>query len=464
MPSARAHRLYRTTAFRQALAYVALFGAAVLILLGVIYWSTLTVVDRQTTENIDAEIRGLAEQYRDEGLSQLVEILTERSGSVGSKNNVYLLADPAFSHITGNLADWPADAKDAPGWVDLELQAIDGGKSSTHQVRARTFVLPGDYRLLVGRDMREQARLREIVLEALAWVMAGTVVLGLAGGFLMSRNMLRRVDGMSAAAHRIMRGDLSQRVPTNESGDEFDRLAKALNEMLDQIEQLMTAMRAVTDSLGHDLRSPLTRLKGRIEMTLRGKPDESAYRKTLDQAIADTDAILGTFNALMSVAMAEAGVGRAEMTDVDIVEIARDALELYEPLAEEKGQRLSFVAEGPAIVRGQRQLLAQAVANLLDNAVKYSPAASPVGLDVKKDADRIYLRVFDNGPGVLAKDRDRVLGRFVRLDASRSTPGSGLGLSLVAAVAKLHGAALSLEDNTPGLRVTIAFPAREEAI
>jgi len=464
MPSAPAHRLYRTSAFRLALLYVALFGAAMLVLLGVIYWSTLTVVDRQTTENIDAEIRGLAEQYRDEGLSRLVEILAERSRSVGSKNNVYLLADPTYDHITGNLADWPAAAKGTSGWVDLELQAIDGGKSSIHQVRARTFVLPGDYRLLVGRDMREQARLREIVLVALAWAMAGTVILGLAGGFLMSRTMLRRVDGISAAAHRIMRGDLSQRVPTNNSGDEFDRLAKALNQMLEQIEQLMTAMRAVTDSLGHDLRSPLTRLKGRIEMTLRDKPDVSAYRGTLDQAIADVDAILGTFNALMSVAMAEAGVGRAEMTDVDIVEIGRDAFELYEPLAEEKGQRLSFVAEGQAIVRGQRQLLAQAVANLLDNAVKYSPAASVVGLEVKKDADRIYLCVSDNGPGVLAKDRERVLGRFVRLDASRSTPGSGLGLSLVAAVAKLHGAALSLEDNAPGLRVTLAFPAREELV
>jgi len=457
MPSAPAHRLYRTSAFRLALVYMVLFAASVLVLLGVFYWSTLAVIDRQTTENIDAEIRGLAEQYRDEGLTRLVEVLNERSGGIGAKSNVYLLADSASRRIAGNLLEWPADTAPGSGWVDLELGTSDGGNLTAHRVRARTFALPGDYRLLVGRDMQEQARLRQIVLGALAWALPGMVILGLAGGFLMSRNMLRRVDGIAAAAHRIMRGDLSQRVPTNQSGDEFDRLAKALNEMLDQIEQLMTGMRAVTDSLGHDLRSPLTRLKGRIEMTLRGKPDVEAYRRTLDQAIADTDAILGTFNALMSVAMAEAGIGRTDMTDVDIAEIGRDAVELYDPLAEENAQELSFAAEGPAVMRGHRQLLAQAVANLLDNAVKYSPPGTAVRLSVSGSADWVFLRVCDNGPGVAVEDRDHVLGRFVRLDNSRSKPGSGLGLSLVAAVAKLHGAKLSLEDNAPGLRVTLAF-------
>lgn len=459
MPSAPVHRLYRTSAFRLALLYTALFGASVLVLLGVIYWSILAVVDRQTTENIDAEIRGLAEQYRDEGLTRLVAILGERSGSVGARNNVYLLVDPSLSRVAGNLMEWPAAARAEGGWVDLELRTVDAGKTVVHAVRARTFALPGGYRLLIGRDMREQARLREIVLEALAWAMAGTLALGLAGGFLMSRNLLRRMEGIAATAYRIMRGDLSQRIPTDESGDEFDRLARALNEMLDQNEQLMTGMRAVTDSLGHDLRSPLTHLKGRIEMTLRDRPDVAAYRMALDQAITEVDAILATFNALMSVAMAEAGVGRAEMSDVDISTVGRDAVELYEPLAEENGQRLSFTGDGPAFVRGHHQLLAQAVANLLDNAVKYAPTGSDVGMAVSRDEGRVRLDVYDNGPGVMEEDRARVLGRFVRLDSSRSKAGSGLGLSLVSAVAKLHGAELVLADNAPGLRVTLFFPA-----
>jgi len=461
MPSAPAHRLYRTSAFRLALLYAVLFGSSVLVLLGVIYWSILAVVDRQTTDNIDAEIRGLAEQYRDEGLTRLVEILGERSGSVGARNNVYLLADPAFRHITGNLEEWPPAAGDGGGWVDLELRTTEDGRAAIHNVRARTFTLPGGYRLLVGRDLRERAELRQIVLESLVWTLVGTLALGLAGGFLMSRNLLRRVDEISAAAQRIMRGDLSQRVPANDSGDEFDRLAGALNEMLDQIEQLMTGMRAVTDSLGHDLRSPLTHLKGRIEMTLRGPTDIAAYRSALDDATADVDAVLKTFNALMSVATAEAGTARAEMTDVDVAEVGRDAAELYEPLAEEKGQHLSFAGAGPAVVRGHRQLLAQAVANLLDNALKYSPAGGAVRLSVDSDGETVHLRVADNGPGVGAEDRERVLGRFVRLDNSRGEAGSGLGLSLVAAVAKLHGAKLNLEDNAPGLRVVLAFPKRD---
>ncbi len=463
MPSVPAPRFYRTSAFRLALLYTVVFGASVLVLLGVIYGSILAVVDRQTSENIDAEIRGLAEQYRDEGLTRLVAILGERSGGVGARNNVYLLVDPDFRRVAGNLMEWPSAAGLEGGWVDLELGTVESGDTTVHAVRARTFILPGGYRLLIGRDMREQARLREIVLESLAWAMAGALALGLAVGFLMSRNLLRRVEEISATVHRTMRGDLSQRVPTDESGDEFDRLAKALNQMLDQIEQLMTGMRAVTDSLGHDLRSPLTHLKGRIEMALRGQPDVAAYRTALDQAIADVDGILAIFNALMSVAMAEAGVGRAEMSEVDVAKIGRDTVELYEPLAEEKGQRLSFSAQAPALVRGHPQLLAQAVANLLDNAVKYAPEGSDVSMTVSSDERRVHLDVYDSGPGVLAEDRTRVLGRFVRLDNSLGKAGSGLGLSLVASVAKLHGAVLTLGDNAPGLRVTLSFPVGTRA-
>lgn len=453
------HRLLHTSIFRIALVYLLLLGITLAVLLGVIYWSTAGLLERQTDETVQAEIRGLAEQYRDEGLVRLMDVIRERSGPRGSKENVYLLTGPGFSPLAGNLANWPAAASGKEGWLEVELARRDDPSGVPHVIRGRAFDLAGGYHLFVGRDTVERGDFRDIVAGALAWAVVPALLLGLGGGALIGRYSLARVDAVRAASEDIVRGDLSRRVPLTGSGDEFDRLAATINAMLARIETLMGGMRLVTDSLAHDLRSPLTRARSAIDMALRRDQSVEVYREALEQTAAELETILRTFEALISIAQAESGVNSLKLSDLDLSALARDLLEVYQPIAEDAGIELSGeIAEGVAVA-GHRQLLAQALANLLDNAIKYSPAGGRIDLTLSRDDGGVArLAVADSGPGIPADQRDRVLQRFVRLDDSRGTPGSGLGLSLVAAVAKLHGAAVTLDDNAPGLRVTLAFP------
>lgn len=453
------HRLVQTSIFRIALLYLLLLGATLAVLLGFIYWSTAGLIERQNDETVQAEIRGLAEQYRDEGLVRLMEVIHERSGPRGTPQNVYLLTGPGLQPLAGNLADWPAAASEQDGWLEVVLERSDDPSGGPHVIRGRAFDLAGGYRLFVGRDTVERADFRGIVAGALAWAVLPAVALGLLGGALIGRYSLARVDAVRAASEDIVRGDLSRRVPLTGSGDEFDRLAATINAMLARIETLMGGMRLVTDSLAHDLRSPLTRARGAIEMALRRHQDAEAYRQALEQTAAELETILRTFDALINIAQAEAGLNRLTLGELDLTALARDLLEVYQPIAEEAGLELSGEIAADVVIRGHRQLLGQAIANLLDNAVKYSPPGGRIGLTLATTGDGAALSVADSGPGIPAEDRERVLQRFVRLDDSRATPGSGLGLSLVAAVAKLHDVDLTLDDNAPGLRVTFAFPA-----
>jgi len=453
----RTGRLLRTSTFRRALIYMAPFGVLVVILFGFLYLGTLGLIDAQANATIEAEIRGLAEQYSSRGLSRLTEVIAERSGSKGEKGSVYLLTGPDLAPLAGNLNGWPSEAVLKDGWLSFEVERNEHGVTTKHEIRAKPFRLEGGFRLLVGRDMAERAAFQQVIAKTLALALVITMILGVSGALYLSRKLLERVEAVAETSRTILRGDFTRRVPLAGSGDEFDHLSASLNEMLEQIEQLMTGMRAVTDSLAHDLRSPLTRLKGRIEVALRGSADAARYRETLAETIADTDAILATFNALLSITEAEAGTARASMTRLELGELARAALELYEPLAEGKGLSLREEIEDGVAIVGHPQLLAQSVANLLDNAIKYTPAGGAVSLAVRRAGERAELIVADSGPGIPAEDRERVLERFVRLDASRTSPGSGLGLSLVAAVAKLHRAELRLEDNAPGLKLTVSF-------
>lgn len=427
-------------------------------LLGFIYWSTVAVIERQTTETIESEIRGLAEQYRQQGVSRLVQVISERSGDKGDRSNVYLLTDANLKPLAGNVRNWPTGANAGGQWVRLGLQRLENDRFVPHEIRARTFTLPGGHRVLVGRDMYEKTKFRDTVVETLAWSLAATLVLGLIGGLFVSRRMLRRVDEVSHTAQGIMQGDLSRRMVKSGSDDEFDRLAESLNAMLDQIERLMTGMRWATESIAHDLRSPLTRLRTRIELAIRDSPPTSPDREALADALAQTDAALALFDSLLKIATAEAGVAPSELVLLDLAALARDATELYEPVAEEKGLALGIHVPDTAPVRGQPQLLAQAVANLLDNAVKHTPPGGRISVCIDSKEQNVVLTVADTGPGIPQADRKRVLERFVRLEPSRQGPGTGLGLSLVAAVAKLHGATLRLEDNLPGLRVSLRLP------
>ncbi len=326
--------------------------------------------------------------------------------------------------------------------------------------------LPDGFHLLVGRDLEERERLYAIISNAGRWSSALVIVLGLAGGFFVSRRVLNRIDAMTETAHTIMAGDLAGRLPVAGTGDELDRLADNVNAMLERIEALMRGLKEVSDNIAHDLKTPLTRLRNRCEQALRGAKGEADYRMALESTIAESDELIRTFDALLMIARAESGHARDNMTEFDAAEIARDVGELYEPLADEKGLALTVDAPAAAPVRGNRELVSQALANLVDNAIKYAgpkPTETnnvPAEIVVKAgvDGDRVTLTVADHGPGIPDADRDRVVERFVRLEQSRSQSGSGLGLSLASAVARLHGGELKLEDNHPGLKSTIALP------
>jgi hypothetical protein len=333
--------------------------------------------------------------------------------------------------------------------------------------RARAFFLQEGFYLLVGRDVQERREIESLITNALIWAIGLTVALGLAGGLFMSRNMLARVDEINRSSLDIMGGDLSQRLPIAGTGDELDQLGQNLNAMLEQIEALMIGMRQVTDNVAHDLRSPLNRLRNRLEVTLMQDASKEDYKLALEKTIAEADNLLGTFNALLMIARAEAGSLRDAMSWVDLSATVQDVAELYEPLADENGLELKVVAEPGLMIWGNRELLSQAVANLLDNAIKHGLPQNAdnermIEVSARPDTARagrgVVLSVADRGPGIPPEERQHVLERFVRLEASRNTPGSGLGLSLVAAVARLHGGAIELGDNEPGLRVSLSLP------
>ncbi len=462
-------KLFRTTTFKLTLVYLTVFALFAAFLLGYFALNTRRLIDEQITDTVNAEITGLAEQYRQGGIRRLVLVIDARARRPGS--SLYLVTTFNGEALAGNVTALQPGILDTPGWTETIYRRLDepdtaNQKHPEHRALVRVFQLPGGFRLLVGRDLEERERLYHIVLAAGRWSVAIVIVLGLAGGLFVTRRVLRRVDAMTETTRTIMEGDLGGRLPVAGTGDEIDRLAENLNQMLERIELLMRGLKEVSDNIAHDLKTPLTRLRNRSEQALRTAKNEAEYRAALEATIDELDGLISTFNALLMIARAELGQARDDMQDFDAAEIAHDVCELYEPLAEEKGIALTVDAEGPAPAKGNRELISQAVANLVDNAIKYAePAASAINgvpaeivVAARDDGDRILLTVADHGPGIPEADRARAVERFVRLEQSRSQPGSGLGLSLAAAVARLHGGDLTMEDNKPGLKCVIALP------
>ena len=451
-------RYLKTNAVRLAALYFVLFATSVLALLVFIYLSTADFAQRQIEATLDVEARGLAEQYQERGLAGLVGIIQDRSAAHrATDRSLYLITDPMLHPLAGNLTQWPRATPLRAGWIEFPVEDSRNGVTEQHLAIASVFVLPGGYRLLVARDLRDVTAFRARIINTLAWSALLTLALGVVGSVFMTRHMLRRVEAVNRTSERIIHGDLSQRVPVSGSGDEFDQLAANLNAMLDQIERLMNGIRQVTDNIAHDLRTPLARLRARLEVTLLEKPDAARYADALRDTITEADRLLVTFNALLSIGEAEAGSRREAWSVVDLAEIARSVAELYEPVADENGQTLVAAIDDALPVRGDRHLLSQALANLLDNALKYAPEGK-VELSAHARGDTARLEVGDSGPGIPEDRREAVFDRFVRLEGSRSTPGNGLGLSLVRAVAKLHAGACWLEDNGPGLRAVLTVP------
>jgi signal transduction histidine kinase len=448
--------LLRSSSFRLSLIYMALFAGSVLLLLGFIYWATVGYMAEQTDAIIEAEITGLAEQYRAGGLNDLMTTIEDRIERDPDSSSVYLLASPNFSPLTGNINAWPDARTTEDGWLSFEFQdaRADG---RIFQARARPFLLQGGLHLLVGRDTRELRATQQLIIRALVWGMALTLALAMAGSIVMSRSMLKRIERINQASREIMAGNLQRRIETMGSSDEFDQLTVNLNAMLDEIERLMAGIRQVTDNVAHDLRTPLTRLRTRLEQLHVDLDKDSPNAVYVEQSISDADQLLNTFGALLRIARIEAGGLRAKFEKINLAALAQDAAELYDAVAEEKQIVIDMEFDAKPQVYGDRDLLFQVIINLLDNAIKYSPQAGHILLHIAVSNDCPVLAISDNGPGIPVGERARVLQRFYRMDQSRSQQGSGLGLSLVAAVAQIHNARLEFGDNHPGLIAELHF-------
>lgn len=457
--------IHATTTFRLALLYLALFVGSVVVILLMAYRFTAGFMDEEFAASVGLEITALKERYEHAGIDGLAQAVGERATAPHS-NGLYLLVGPNGRPAAGNIASWPPVPPDADGW--LHFKVADSRRPDGRPVvaKASAYVFPERYRLLVGRDMSDLEELSRRMTESLGWIVLITGCLGLAGGGLLSRGALRRLETINRTALRIVAGDFSRRIPALGGGDEIDKLADTLNLMLDRIEDLMNGVRQVSESVAHDLRTPLARMRSRIELSLRDRDaDADRYRAALEDTLEEADRLLATFAALLSIAEAESGAGREKFQPADLTAAAALAAELYEPVAEDLGVRLIVDAAPGAMVSGLAPLLSQAAANLLDNALKFTPPGGEVRLTVGRDEKTggATLTVADSGPGIPENERDRALQRFVRLDQSRALPGNGLGLSLVAAVARLHGATLILTDaggpkDAPGLAVALTFP------
>lgn len=454
-------KLLRSTAFKISLVYLLVTAVGTGLVLGRVGWNVAHLIDTQIRQTVDTDITGLSEQYSEGGIAQLVAAVERRSHQPGA--GLYLVTSKSGEPLVGNIASLPEGVLSQPGLVVTDYLRV-GETSGAHRAIARIFVLPGGFRLLVGHDIEEGMRLRHIFVGALVTSLIWLIVISTIGGLWIARRVLHRVDRINDRARAIVGGDLSARLPLAGTGDELDRLVENLNSMLDRIAVLVIGLREVSDNIAHDLKTPLTRLRSRAEQALQFAKSPDDYRVALEKVIEESDSLIRIFNALLMIARAEAGAGPDNLVDFDAADVARDVGELYEPAAEDRGLSLVVTAEPGLILHGSRELIGQAVANLVDNALKYgTPAADAERARVSVTAARlgqmIEISVGDHGPGIAPDDRERVQERFVRLENSRSRPGSGLGLSLASAVARLHKGTLRFEDNSPGLKAILALPA-----
>jgi len=461
-------KLIRTTAFRLTLVYLLLFALFAASLLAFFAWNTRRLITEQITATVNAEASEINELYLRRGLSGLAWTISRRALRPGA--NLYLITAPNGVAIGGNVGSLSPGVMATTGWSETAYRRLDESDNAEHRALVKVTELSNGFRLLIGRDLDERRRLFGIIAKGTQWSLLVVIVLGIGGGFFVSRRVLQRIDAMTGTTQRIMAGDLSGRLPVGRSGDELDRLAGNLNAMLERIEALMNGLKEVSDNIAHDLKTPLTRLRNRAEEALARSGSEADYRAALERTIEESDGLIRTFNALLMIARAESGQARGNMDDFDAAEVANGIHELYEPLAEDDGMTLTVKAAATPL-HGNRELISQALANLVENAIKYgkpSAAAQPLGIkaareiviEARREGDSVLLSVTDHGPGIPEIDRKHAVERFVRLEASRTLPGSGLGLSLASAVATLHGGELRLGDARPGLVATLVLPAR----
>ncbi|HRN89768.1 ATP-binding protein [Hyphomicrobium sp.] len=461
-------RAMSTQAFRLAAMSAAGFLLVSALIVGVLFWQTNTVLTDHVVDELRAEATELARTLAGADAKTVADTIRLRSGVGGA--GLYLLWDPARGKIAGNVAAVPPElAANPPGGSVFRYQPKDAPGTSRLGVGIPIATGSG-LSLVIGRDVEDQVALADRIKRTFLWGFGALALAALIAGIWIGRSVLGRIEVINATASSIMAGDLSRRIPVSGNSDELDTLSERLNAMLDRIEQLMSGLKEVSDNIAHDLKTPLNRLRNSAEAALRDSRGADAYREGLESTIEKADELIKTFNALLLIARLEAGVVEESAEAFDLGRLVYDVAELYEPVAEEAGLGLEIEAGEGMSIRANRQLVGQAVANLVDNAIKYSARAAEecgasnaavttaVAVRVTDQGDAAEISVADRGPGIAAEDRERALRRFVRLEKSRTQPGTGLGLSLVAAVARLHNGSVRLEDNDPGLRVVVTLP------
>jgi signal transduction histidine kinase len=438
---------------RLALGYAAVFIISSLALAGLLWWQTANYLDRETDAVILANQRAVADQFRDFGLAGAISTINDRIAS-GDKEAIYLLANPVFEPLAGNLSAWPAEIGYKAGWSDTTM--FNSGKA--HATRLLSVPVGGGLHLLIGRDVEDRTQIRAVIFNGLIWAAAGAIVIAILGAVITRRALSTRIELIRGTTTAIVQGDWSQRVPEAASGDEFDQLTRTINQMLEQIQALLEGVRNVSNAVAHDLRTPLAEARTRLEDVLRREPTKDVAAG-VEQAVEDIDRVIAMSNALLRLAEIDSGVRRSGFKEVELAEIATEVVELYQPIASEKGIALTADISGAPRLRCDPFLLAQALGNLVDNAIKYAPAGGMIEVRIApSSAGEIAIIVTDSGPGISEAEKAHVTERFYRGDASRGTAGVGLGLSLVAAVARLHGGALEFGDNNPGLAASIRLP------
>jgi signal transduction histidine kinase len=456
-------KVFTSFTFRFLVGYVAWLSVSVFLVLAVIYtviaYDSFTNVHRSVIQELDE----LSEAYQQGNVASVDAFVAEHSGPRRLIRFFYFVGDAKRQKIAGNLDKWPEAEEYRDGWLGFNLQSIANFSDPVGaEFIARSRVLPTGEHLRVARHYADVLNSTKLVAEALIRSMVVTIIMGTIGGAVASALSLRQIELVNKALRRIMSGDFSERIDTSTSRGDLRKLSDNVNQMLDRIEVLMNGVRQVSDNIAHDLRTPLTRLRNHLsELNEQIKdPDE---QEKVESLIEEADGLLGTFSALLRIAQVESGNRRSGFTDVDLCTLVSDVIELYEPLAQEKEQQLETGLARVGAIHGDRNLLFQAIANLVDNAIKYTPSGGVVYIGLSMEPEAYRISIADSGMGIPLEDREKVFQRFFRVESSRSCqPGNGLGLSLVLAVVRLHGGDIDLEDNHPGLRVVVRLPRKEE--
>jgi signal transduction histidine kinase len=446
----------RSSTLKLALACIGIFGAVVFALFAYVYWSTVSHVRSRADHAVAAEYSILRAAFDAAGRGGLIASIEQHIAEQRLAGGYYLLAEPSFAPVAGNLAVWPSGLNGPGGWEDVGVQERKAEAQTHVLLRARFDTLPDGYHLLVGTDIGDLSQFAGKIQAALAGGILLLLVLAGVATASVTRRTVGRIEAINATSRAIMHDGLGKRIPVRGTRDEWDQLAENLNLMLDRIEALMGEVKQVTDNVAHDLRTPLARIRGRLEKAL-GRPEAPHDQALISDVIADLDAVLRIFSSLTRISQIEARDRTAAFRAVNLAEIASEVVELFDAAAEDKGSHLTVAGDGDVPVTGDRDLLFDALSNLVDNAITHGPKGTRIVVAVAQSDSGPVISVADNGPGIPPHEFQNVLKRFYRLERSRSTPGNGLGLSLVAAIARLHGAVVEMVDNAPGLQIRLAF-------